>query len=44
MITPRHPKTHPALEEVRAAEAALDADALVAEALAGTEKLRLKPQ
>ncbi len=44
VFTPRHPKTHPALEEVRAAEAALDADALVAEALAGTEKLRLKPQ
>ena len=39
VFTPRHPKTHPRVEEVARAEAALDIDALVAEALAGTERI-----
>lgn len=36
VFTPRHPCTRPRLEDVRAAEAALDTDALVAEAVQGT--------
>ena len=35
VFTPRHPATRPELEDVRAAEAALDVDALVADAMAG---------
>ncbi|MCD8066307.1 MAG: tRNA 4-thiouridine(8) synthase ThiI [Oscillospiraceae bacterium] len=41
VFTPRHPKTHPSLVEVEAAEAALDVDALVEEAFAGIERVRL---
>ena len=41
-FTPRHPATRPALEDVRAAEAALDVDALVAEALSGETWIRVK--
>ena len=40
VFTPRHPKTKPKLPDVEAAEAALDVDALVAEALAGVERVR----
>jgi thiamine biosynthesis protein ThiI len=40
-FTPRHPATKPKLEKVEAAEAALDIEGLVAEALAGGERLRL---
>lgn len=40
VFTPRHPKTKPKLEDVEAAEAALDVDALVAQALAGVERVR----
>lgn len=40
VFTPRHPKTKPKLEDVEAAEAALDVDTLVAEALAGVEHAR----
>ena len=40
VFTPRHPKTKPKLEDVEAAEAALDVDTLVAEALAGVEHVR----
>jgi len=40
VFTPRHPKTKPKLPDVEAAEAALDVDALVAEALAGVEHVR----
>ena len=36
VFTPRHPCTRPKLEDVRAAEAALDVDALVQEAMEGT--------
>ncbi len=39
VFTPRHPKTHPKLSEVAAAEAAMDVDALVEEALAGVERI-----
>ena len=41
MFTPRHPKTHPNLSEVREAEAALPISELVERALAGEEKLKL---
>ena len=43
VFTPRHPCTRPNLEDVEAAEAALDVEALVAEALAGEEWIRVKP-
>ena len=42
VFIPRHPKTHPQLDEVRAAEAALPIQELVERALAGEEKLKLK--
>ncbi|MCR5137041.1 MAG: tRNA 4-thiouridine(8) synthase ThiI [Oscillospiraceae bacterium] len=41
VFTPRHPRTHPKLEDVEAAEAALAVDALVQEALQGREQIRL---
>ena len=41
VFTPRHPKTHPKLQEVEQAEAALDVESLVSEALEGREKIRL---
>ena len=41
VFTPRHPRTHPKTEEVEKAESALDIAALVAEALAGREQIRL---
>ena len=43
VFTPRHPATRPNLEDVRAAEAALDVDALVAKALEGETWVRVKP-
>lgn len=43
VFTPRHPCTRPKLEDVREAEAALDVDALVAESLAGAQRVRVKP-
>ena len=42
VFTPRHPCTRPILEEVRAAEAALDTDALTERALAGEQWVRVK--
>ena len=39
VFTPRHPKTHPKLEEVERAESAMDIEGLVAEALAGVERI-----
>ena len=42
VFTPRHPCTRPQLEEVEAAEAALDVDALMAKALAGVKRVRIK--
>ena len=38
MFTPRHPRTRPKLAQVEAAEAELDADALIDEALAGIRR------
>lgn len=43
VFTPRHPRTRPRLENVEAAESALDVDALVEEAVMGTERVRLDP-
>ena len=43
VFTPRHPCTRPRVEDVRAAEAALDVDALVSMALAGETWVRVKP-
>lgn len=42
VFTPRHPRTHPKLAEVAAAESALDVDALVEEALAGIERITVE--
>ena len=41
VFTPRHPCTHPKLRKVREAEAGLDVDALVAEAVAGIEFIKV---
>lgn len=41
VFTPRHPCTHPKIRKVREAEAALDVDALVAEAVAGIEFVKI---
>lgn len=43
VFTPRHPSTRPKLEDVRAAEASLDIEELMNEALAGRERIRIKP-
>ena len=42
VFTPRHPRTKPRLEAVEEAEAALDIDALVREALEGIERIRIE--
>ncbi len=41
VFTPRHPCTHPKIKKVREAEAALDVDSLVAEAVAGVEFVKI---
>ncbi len=41
VFTPRHPCTHPKLRKVREAEAPLDVDALVAEAVTGIEFVKI---
>ena len=41
VFTPRHPRTRPRLEDVETAEAALDVDGLVKEALEGIERVQL---
>ena len=41
VFTPRHPKTKPVPEEVAKAESVLDVDALVEEAVAGIERIRV---
>ena len=41
VFTPRHPCTRPKLEHVERAEGALDIDALVDAAVAGTEMIQL---
>ena len=43
VFTPRHPATRPKLEDVRAAEARLDVEALVAKSLEGEEWVWAKP-
>ena len=43
VFTPRHPCTHPKLAKVEEAEAGLDIDNLVQEALAGREMIKLHP-
>ncbi len=43
VFTPRHPCTRPRLEDVEAAEAALDVEGLVAKALEGETWVRVKP-
>ncbi len=42
VFTPRHPKTQPKLEDVIAAESVLDIDALIAEAAANTERVKIQ--
>ncbi len=42
VFTPRHPKTHPKLQEVEAVESALDIEALVDEAMNGIERIKLE--
>ncbi len=42
VFTPRHPKTKPRLDEVREMEKALDIDGLVARAMEGRERVRIK--
>ena len=42
VFTPRHPKTKPTLKQVEEAEAKLDVEALVEQALANTEKITVK--
>ncbi len=44
VFTPRHPRTKPRLAEVEAAEAPLDIDALVEEAVMGITRVRLDPE
>ena len=44
VFTPRHPCTHPKLPNVEEAEAALDVEALVREALDGRELVKLDPR
>ena len=44
VFTPRHPCTHPRLKNVEEAEAALDVEALVQEALDGRELVKLDPR
>jgi thiamine biosynthesis protein ThiI len=42
VFTPRHPKTHPTMEEILEAEAVLDIDGLVAQAVEGIERVVLE--
>ena len=41
VFTPRHPRTRPHLDEIEAAEAVLDVEALVQEALDATERVKI---
>ena len=42
VFTPKHPKTRPQLADLEEAERALDVDGLVAEAVAGIERVMLE--
>lgn len=44
VFAPRHPRTRPTREQVRAAEAALDVEALVDAALTGSQRWRVTPE
>ncbi|MCQ2452686.1 MAG: tRNA 4-thiouridine(8) synthase ThiI [Oscillospiraceae bacterium] len=41
VFTPRHPKTRPTLQEIEEAEQVLEVDALVTEAVAGIERIKV---
>ena len=43
MFTPRHPRTRPRIDAVEEAESVLDIEGLVAEAMAGIERVRFDP-
>ncbi|MBQ3133968.1 MAG: tRNA 4-thiouridine(8) synthase ThiI [Clostridia bacterium] len=43
VFTPKHPRTHPKREMIEQAEAALDIDALVDEAVAGVRRVMIHP-
>ena len=43
VFTPRHPRTRPRIDAVEDAEAVLDIEGLVAEAMAGIERVRFDP-
>ena len=43
VFTPRHPRTRPRIDAVEEAEAVLDIEGLVAEAMAGIERVRFDP-
>ena len=42
VFTPKHPKTRPVLSEIEKAESALDVEALVMEAVEGTEQVHIR--
>ena len=42
VFTPRHPRTHPRVEEVRQLEQALDVEGLTARALEGEQRVRIR--
>jgi len=42
VFTPKHPRTKPTMEEVEEAEAPLDKDALIREAMRGIERVQIK--
>jgi len=42
VFTPKHPRTRPKLDQVEAAEAALDLDELIREAIDGIELIEIK--
>ena len=42
VFTPKHPRTRPTPEEVAEAESVLDVEALIKDALAGTERVQIK--
>ena len=44
MLTPRHPKTKPNVEEVREYESALDVEGLCRRAMENREMIRVKPE
>ena len=43
VFTPRHPRTRPRIDAVEEAETVLDIEGLVAEAMAGIERVRFDP-